>query len=97
MRSTPVTLWLKDGATKPGPDAGSATQGRNKEAVDGRLRCRHCGLAIAKQADLFRLDGSPSVQVFTNPAGLAFEICTLSNADNVQEVSEPTTDYSWFR
>ncbi len=97
MRSTSATLWCKDGAAKPDKDTVSDVRTRDEESTDGALRCRHCGLAIARQADLLHLDGSPSVQVFTNPAGLAFEICTLSDASHLREVSEPTSDYSWFR
>lgn len=88
-------LWaLKDPAadaphvlSQPGDDA---------TAQDNVVwTCAACGVTVAHEADLTAVGGAIQ-HVRTNPAGIIFHFRTFARVFNVDLVSPPQTDFSWF-
>ena len=60
------------------------------------IRCRHCENIIADTNALFSMRQGRTSLVFSNPAGVLFEILTLLYAQNLTFMGTPTSEFSWF-
>ncbi|HHN65752.1 MAG TPA: hypothetical protein ENK09_10365 [Nitrospirae bacterium] len=64
-------------------------------ADESRIICRHCGNHITSVEEIITVQGSHR-HVFTNPAGLVFEIGCFSTADGCLVSGIPTREFTWF-
>ena len=58
--------------------------------------CRFCGHEITTEDHIISINGSHR-HVFTNPAGITFEIGCFSRADGCMVHGLPTEEHTWFR
>lgn len=94
----PAAQWLLRTAGDRAP-AGALADLVKDEARPGdggrRLCCRVCGLPVTDTASRVSVAGSHR-HVFTNPAGVVYEIGCFAAAPGCAGAGTPTADFTWF-
>ncbi|MCE9500702.1 MAG: hypothetical protein K8R21_09405 [Leptospira sp.] len=57
--------------------------------------CKSCHNIITSPLEVIVVDGKHR-HLFVNPSGVLFEISCFSSAQGCKDISEPTTEFSWF-
>ena len=60
------------------------------------MRCRTCGAAIAREADVFSMSAEGPVGAYVNPHGYLHEVVTVRRAEGLFLVGRPTAEHTWF-
>ncbi|RME67412.1 MAG: hypothetical protein D6778_03285 [Nitrospirae bacterium] len=60
------------------------------------IYCRFCGHFVTKIEHMISRQGSHR-HVFTNPAGITFEIGLFKDAPGCVNITEPTFEFTWFK
>lgn len=100
-KSAPAPLWA-EGPSKGRSEGASARPGataddaRSREAAPEKLHCRRCGAEICDEDAVFSVTEGGAVQVFPNPGGWLRRIVTVRWARNLDAVSAPTLEFTWF-
>ncbi len=91
-----MDLYLK---TTKGFTTRKETKGESSQKLQegsGPIVCRFCGHEITKAEHIISVDGAHR-HVFTNPAGITFEIGCFSRADGCLLQGIPTYEHTWFK
>ncbi len=59
----------------------------------GTIRCACCCVSLADPQDALP---APGGDLFINPAGVAYEVLRVTVAHNVEVISEPSLEATWF-
>lgn len=59
------------------------------------IRCAHCGHAVSTTDQRIEQAGAHT-HVFTNPAGITFEIGCFRHAPGCETIGESTLEHTWF-
>lgn len=84
------TTGARDGGQLP-DDASSLEDDADKRP----LRCRICGAIITHPSAAMPMQGAHR-HVFSNPAGISYEIGCFSHAPGCVTAGAPTEEYTWF-
>lgn len=68
---------------------------RTFKKKDPDIRCKNCGLTITSEKEVVNVCGKHR-HVFTNPAGIVYEIGCFASAKGCFTMGEPTLEYTWF-
>jgi len=63
---------------------------------DYSIVCARCETTITKSSYIFAFDNEQTTRVFANPAGALFEVVTVTDAENVKTLHNPSTEFTWF-
>jgi hypothetical protein len=88
-------LLFKRGGTGGFTEALPADLGETETERKRAYVCRFCGHVITFPEMMIRINGS-NRHVFTNPAGIVYEISCFSSASGCSVAGEPTAEFSWF-
>ena len=90
-------LFLRDSETEGGADSllKAATEDAELDEFGRPLLCAHCGHVITSRKLRTELMGSHT-HLFSNPAGIQFEIGCFSQAPGCRYSGTATEDWTWF-
>ena len=74
-------------------------QSKNEDLISSKgkhLICKICKTPISQPCYLLAIDGTTPYHTFYNPSHFRFDIMTLSRCQSVIDVSEPSSEYTWF-
>jgi hypothetical protein len=72
-----------------------APAGEDEKALEPRLRCGVCEVAVASPQDRVERFGA-HVHERMNPSGFTFVIGCFSRAEGVMEIGEESHEFPWF-
>ena len=84
----------------PGGDEADTDHARESAAgqlrESGKILCARCRCEISRSAWIAAIDPHSARRVVSNPAGVLFELLTVTDAWGVVLVGVPSTEFSWF-